>query len=146
MGSATAAANILDVLGGAGTTTTGAGNVITITTMSSGFTWNTVTSIYPPNPIQIVSENGYICTGSSLVTFLLPLAPVLEDNWFILSATSKWQVNQNGSQQVMIGPYATTLGPTGTTNSNTLGDKVEFTYIGIFKELRHLSPHLHREL
>jgi hypothetical protein len=124
--------NIFEILGTGGVTTSVVGNVLTISAVSSGFTWNTVTSISPPNPIQIMAENGYICAGSSLVTFLLPLAPALGDSFIILSATSKWQVTQNGSQQVTIGPYATTVGPTGMTNSNTLGDKVEFTYIGIF--------------
>lgn len=132
VGSATAAANVLNVLGEAGTTTSGSGNTITIVTVSSGFTWNTVTSVTPTNPIQIVAENGYICAGTSMVTFLLPLAPNIGDSFVILSASSLWQVSQNGSQQVTIGPYASTGGSSGTTTSNTLGDKVEFTYIGIF--------------
>ncbi len=131
-GSGSAIANIFEILGEGGTTTSVSGNILTINAVSSGFTWNTVTSVSPPNPIQLIAENGYICAGSSQVTFLLPLAPAIGDSFIILAASSKWQVTQNGSQQVTIGPIATTPGATGTTTANTLGDKVEFTYIGIF--------------
>ena len=131
-GTAVAIANVIEILGGSGATTSASGNVITINVSTSGFTWNEVTSVSPPNPIQIIANNGYICAGTSMVTFLLPLAPALGDSFIILSASSLWQVTQNGSQAVTIGPYSTTAGPTGKTTANTLGDKVEFTYIGIF--------------
>lgn len=128
-GTAIPLANVLEVLGTGGVTTAGSGNVITISVTGSGFTWNSVTSVSPPNPIQIVASNAYSCQGASLVTFILPLAPVFGDTFIIASTTSRFQINQNGGQQMMIGSSSTTAG-SGNLISNTVGDFVEFVYMG----------------
>jgi hypothetical protein len=128
-GTAVASANILNVLGGAGVTTEGFGNTIEIIVSSTGFTWNLVTSVSPANPIQIVAENGYSCQGTNLVTFILPLAPSFGDTFIIASTTSRFQINQNGSQQIMVGSASTTAG-SGYLISNTVGDFVELVYMG----------------
>jgi len=105
------------------------GNNITISMSGGGFSWQTVTSVSPPNPIQIVAGNGYICDGVSLVTFLLPLAPSLGQSFTIISNTAKFSITENGSQQMRIGAALTTAG-SGTANSNTVGDYVEMIYVG----------------
>ena len=129
IGSASAAAYVLNVLGGAGASTTGSGNTIVVTVSSTGFTWNLVTSVSPVNPIQLVAENGYSCQGVALVTFILPLAPSFGDTFIVASTTSRFQINQNGGQQIRIGSSTTTAG-SGSCVSNTVGDFIELVYMG----------------
>ncbi len=128
-GTAVPLANVLNVLGGTGATTTGAGNTITINVTAASFHWNLVTSASPPNPIQILPENGYSCQGASLVTFILPLAPTFGDTFIVASTTSRFQINQNGAQQIQIGNAYTTAG-SGNCTSNTVGDFIELVYMG----------------
>ena len=128
-GTAVPVGNVLNVLGGTGITTSASGNTILITAVSTGFTWNTVTSASPTNPIQIVAENGYICDGVSQVTFVLPLAPNIGDTFIIISNTAKFQITENGGQQICIGTAASTTG-SGNATSNSTGDEVEFVYEG----------------
>src|SRR5271169_461711 len=94
-----------------------------------GFNWSIVTSISPVNPIQIVQGDGYICNGSSQVTFILPLAPVLGPVCTIISNTATFQITENGSQQIRIGAQISTAG-SGTATSNTIGDVLELIYVG----------------
>jgi hypothetical protein len=129
VGSATPVAHVLNVLGVGGVTTTASGNTIDINVISTGFTWNVVTSISPPNPIQIVASNGYICTGGTLVTFLLPLAPSIGDSFIVASLSARFQINENGGQIIMIGANQSTAG-SGNVKSNTAGDFIELVYVG----------------
>ena len=128
-GTATAIANTLFVNGAGGTSTSvGASNQIIITcTGGSTFTWNVVTSATNVN--QIVVNNGYICNGASLVTFLLPLAPAIGDSFKIVSNTARFQISENGSQQIRIGAEITSAG-SGTLTSNTVGDFITAVYVG----------------
>ena len=127
---ATAVANLLYILGIDGTTVDTTGQTITIKAISSGFTWNTVTSVLPTNPIQLVAENGYICAGSSMVTFLLPLAPSVGDTFKIFSYTSRFQIIPNGGQNMVIGTVTGIAGSSGTVTSQSAGDMITFTYMG----------------
>lgn len=128
-GTATASLNIIEILGAGGVTTSGSGNVITINVVAGAFTWNSVTSLSPTNPIQIVSQNGYVCNGISQVTLLLPLAPNFGDEFIVISNTSTFKITQNGAQVMRIGAHITT-GGSGTVTSNTVGDFVQFVYVG----------------
>jgi hypothetical protein len=96
---------------------------------SEGFKWNVVTSISPTNPIQIVANNGYICNGTNQVTFILPVAPNIADEFKIISNTSTFQITENGSQQICIGTASSTAG-SGNLTSNSTGDQVDFMYMG----------------
>jgi hypothetical protein len=128
-GSGSAIAHIFEIVGSGGVSTDVVGNVLTITVMSTGFTWNSVTSLVPTNPIQIVAENGYICNGSSQVTFLLPLAPNIGDSFIIISNSATFTITENGSQAMRVGAILSTAG-SGTVTSNTVGDQIQFTYVG----------------
>lgn len=128
IGSAAPAGGVLNILGGVGITTSASGNTITINAISSGFTWNSVTPLAPANPIQIVSENGYICGGVGTTTFTLPLAASIGNTFVIISNTSKFQILENAGQQMQIGNIQSTAG-SGSITSTATGDKVEFTYI-----------------
>lgn len=94
-----------------------------------GYTWNIVTSISPPNPIQIVAQNAYVCNGGAQVTFILPLAPTLGDTFLIMSNSATFQITQNGAQSIRIGANLSTPGA-GTATSNTVGDVLELSYVG----------------
>lgn len=128
-GPAVAVAHVLNVIGVGGASVTASGNTLTISVSSSGFTWNVVTSASPANPIQIIAENGYICDGASLVTFTLPLAPAIGDEFKIVSNTSRFQIAPNGGQSMRVGAVLSTAG-SGTVTSNTVGDRILFTYVG----------------
>ena len=128
-GDAIPAANILNVFGGAGASTSGSGNTIVITVSTTGFTWNLVTSVSPANPIQIIRENGYSCQGVALVTFILPLAPAFGDTFIIASTTSRFEITANAGQQMRIGNVISTAGA-GTATSNAAGDYVQMVYMG----------------
>jgi hypothetical protein len=130
-GTATAIANVINILGVGGVTTSapGSSNTIDINVVTTGFTWNVVTSVSPANPIQLVKQNGYSCQGVSLVTFILPLAPTFGDTFIVASTTSRFQINQNGSQQIQIGNAYSTAG-SGNCTSNTVGDFIELVYMG----------------
>jgi hypothetical protein len=127
-GDATAVSNVIEILGGSGITTSGAGNVITITASGTGFTWNVVTSATNPN--QIVVDNWYICSGVSMVTFLLPLTPAIGDTFKIFSYSSTFQIIPNGGQNLVIGAVTGKIGATGTATSNSPGDMITMTYMG----------------
>jgi hypothetical protein len=129
VGSAMASAHILNVLGVAGATTIGSGNTIDINVSTTGFTWNVVTSATNPN--QLVAENGYICAGTNLVTFMLPLAPTVGDTFKIFSFTSRFQIIPNASQQLVIGAVTGLVGVMGTATSNAPGDEITMTFMGM---------------
>lgn len=138
-GTAIPIANIIEIIGSGGSvTTSGSGNTVTISVTAGAFTWNSVTSLSPPNPIQIVAENGYVCDGVSQVTFILPLAPNFGDEFIIISNTSTFMITQNGSQSMRIGAQVTTPG-SGSITSNTVGDYVQFVYVGGNKFLSFAS-------
>lgn len=127
-GAAVPAANILNILGTNGITTTGSGNTVTIVGPASPITkWQIVTSATNPN--QITSGNGYICEGGTQVVFLLQLSPALGDGFVIISNGATFQITENGSQTIRIGAQIST-GGSGTAVSNTVGDVVEVIYVG----------------
>jgi hypothetical protein len=128
-GTAVPIANIIEILGGAGAATSASGNVITITVTAASFNWNTVTSTSPPNPIQLVAQNGYICNGVAMVSFLLPLAPNIGDSFIVLSNTARFEILENASQQICIGTAASTPG-SGSCVSTSTGNQVQFVYVG----------------
>src|SRR5271165_7106522 len=89
-GTAIPAANILNIFGGTDIATAGAGNTITINFTGSPVTnWFIVTSATNINPI--VESDGYFCGGGSLVTFILPVAPVLGDTFAVSGYTALFE-------------------------------------------------------
>ena len=122
VGTAVPAANILNVVGGAGVTTTAVGNTLTITFVSSGFTWNVVTSATNPN--LLVKENGYIAKGAGVVTFILPAAAAIGDTYIIVGYGNLWTLTQNAGQQIFMGNKTTTLGVGGRLTATQVKDTI----------------------
>jgi hypothetical protein len=119
--------NNLNVFGGAGATTSGSGDTITITIVSSGFTWNVVNSAM--NPVSLVLENGYIAKGSGIVQFVLPAAASVGDTFFILGYGNLWTLTQNAMQQIFLGSSSTTAGVGGSISATQIKDTVEIVCV-----------------
>jgi hypothetical protein len=129
-GSGSAIAHVFEIIGTGGVSTSVSGNVLTISESGTGITWNTVSSVSPANPIQILVSNGYICVGSSQVTFTLPLTGNPGDTFIIVSYSSTFQIAPNANQLMQVGAVTGLLGSTGTVTSNSLGDGIQFYYVG----------------
>jgi hypothetical protein len=126
-GTASPIADVLEILGSGSVSTSGAGNVVTISISASGFTWNTITSA--SNPTQIVAENAYITAGSSQCVLNLPLAASVGDTFITTGYTSSFQITQNANQSIIFGFQTTTTGATGSLTSTGFGDHISVVCI-----------------
>lgn len=126
-GTAVASAHIINILGGAGATTSAFGNTIDITVTGTGFTWNVVTSA--TNPITLVAENGYIAKGASPVNFVLPAAASVGDTFWIKGYGNLWTLAQNALQTVSLGFQTTTAGIVGGMSATQIKDGIEIVCV-----------------
>lgn len=123
VGTAVAIANVIEILGGSGASTSAAGNIITISIIGTGFTWQVVTSAN--NPVNIVKSNGYICKGASAVNFILPSSATIGDSFWIKGFGNLWTLDQNASQSVTLGIVQTTVGVFGGMIATQVRDSIE---------------------
>jgi hypothetical protein len=121
-GTAVPALNVIEILGSGSISTSGSGNVVTISISSTGYTWNTITSA--TNPTQIVAENAYITAGVSQCVLVLPLTASVGDAFIVTGLTSLFQITQNANQSIIFGMLTTTTGVTGSITSTGSGDHV----------------------
>jgi len=122
-GSATPAANILNILGAGGITTSGAGNTITITAGPSGLTWNTIAASQ-----TLAVNNGYFCTGGGALALLLPPVSVLGDTIEVyLDGSTSMQITQGAGQAIKFGNQITSGGVGGSITSTGQGDGFTMT-------------------
>lgn len=126
-GQATAASHILNVLGGSGTTTSGAGNTIIVTVSGASFTWQIVTSA--DNPVNLNKENGYISKGAGVVNFVLPAASSVGDTYKIIGYSNLWTMAQNAGQSIIVGNKTTTLGIGGSIAATMVSDGITLVCI-----------------
>ncbi len=119
-GTATPAANILNVLGGGGATTTGSGNTITVFA-ENNFAWSTITASQ-----TLAKFNGYICISpGGPLSLALPATAVIGDEIFItLDGATSFSITQAASQQIRIGSVQTTAGTGGSITTTAQGDTV----------------------
>lgn len=125
--------DVLYIVGGSGvttvtTTTAFPNDTIQIDVSTTGFTWVVVTDAN--NPTQILPQHGYICSGASLCTFLLPLVPTVGDTFKIFSYTSRFKIIPNATQIITVGSASGMAGSGGTLTSTAPGDMVTFTCMG----------------
>lgn len=125
-GNAVASANVIEILGGAGATTSASGNVITVTVSGASFTWNVVTSAM--NPITLSPENGYIAKGLGQVVFVLPASAQVGDSYRIVSFGNLWTITENANQTITIGMLSTTAG-SGSVTATSIGDAIEIVNV-----------------
>lgn len=107
-------ANILEVLGGTGISTSGSGNTVTITFTGTGFTWNEITD----TSASLLVSNGYIANNGALVTLTLPTTGVIGDTIQIVGkGTGLYRIAQNASQIINFISTSTSSGVGGSLTS-----------------------------
>lgn len=126
-GIAVPAAGNLNVLGGVGASTSGAGSTITVKVDTTGFDWNVVTSATNPN--SLVKENGYIPKGAGVVTFILPAAAAIGDTFLIAGYGNLWTLTQNAGQSITLGVSTTTIGVGGSVAATQVRDSLELVCV-----------------
>lgn len=119
-GSAVPAANILNVLGGTGSSTTGSGNTVTINVEYAGMDWTDKAANF-----NIATQNGYFCTAT--LTATLPNAPTQGTSCIIYVDTSDpVTVQAQGGDFLQVGSNISVAA--GVAVSNTRGAILELVY------------------
>lgn len=125
VGVALPAAGNINVVGGGGITTTGAGSTLTISAAGGGFTWSTVAV----NTAMAVN-NGYVTNGAVPLQMLLPPVAAVGDSVQIMGlGVGGWQVIQNGGQTIRFNSVSTTTGGLGSLSSTQRYNGVELICI-----------------
>lgn len=119
-GSATPAANILNVVGAGGTITAGAGNTLTITTVATVLTWTDEAVSF-----AAAVNNGYFCTAA--LTATLPAAPT-QGQVIIIETTVAGAIviQANTGQTIKMGSGASSVA--GTATSSAAGNSVYLVF------------------
>ncbi len=121
-GTAVPALNILNVLGGAGTQTTGSGNTITINVVNDGFPWSEKAVSF-----AAAVQNGYFCNAA--LTATLPASGGLTIGntiIFFVDTMSTVVIQAGAGEMIQIG--ANISAAAGTASSNTQGAILELVF------------------
>lgn len=125
VGTAIPSGNILNVLGGVGITTSGAGNTITINSSGAGYSWNDVTGATQ----TLVAQNGYVTDRGAGVTYTLPASSTFGDAIAIVGKLGQWTIHQNANQQILVGIASSTIGAGGSIASTSASDCIDMICI-----------------
>lgn len=137
-GNATPVLNILNIVGGNGIETSGAGNTVTISFNPPGTTWNVVT--FADNPVNMAVNNGYIPKGAVAVNFVLPAAADIGDMIYIEGYGNLWTISQNAGQSINLGSETTTVGVGGSLAATMVSDAVTLICVTTDTEFKAVSP------
>ena len=121
-GVAVPAANILNVLGGVGASTSGAGNTITINVTSASYDWSEQNASFGALP-----QNAYFCNVA--LTVSLPPSGTLQigDSIIIYVDTiAGVTIQADVGESIQVGSNISALG--GTASSNTRGAILELVF------------------
>ncbi len=121
-GTAVPAANVLNVLGGTGTTTSASGNTLIVTVKNEGFVWSEHNVSFPASV-----QNGYFCNAALTVTLPATAGLVIGNTVIIYVDTSGQVIIQaNTGQMIQIGSSISI--PGGVADSNTRGSILELIF------------------
>ena len=112
-GSAQAAANVLNVFGGNGATTSGSGNTVTVTVVTDGMPWTDEAVSFNAQP-----QNGYFCTGN--LTANLPASAGLSNGATIIiyvDSASVVTVQANSGQTIQLGSTQSSVAGSAASTS-----------------------------
>lgn len=121
-GDATPAANILNVVGGNGATTSGSGNTVTVTVVTDGMPWIDEAVSFSASP-----QTGYFCTGT--ITANLPATAGLVNGATIIiyvDSASVVTIQANAGQTIQIGNAQSSVA--GTAKSTAEGSVLTLVY------------------
>ena len=121
-GSAVPALGVLNVVGGIGTSVTGAGSTLTINATGGGLAWSEVVALTQAMAVN----NGYLANNAAPVVFTLPVTAA---QFSFLEVVGKgaggWKIEQGAGQQIIWDEVdATTAGVAGYLESTDDYDKV----------------------
>lgn len=137
-GTAVPIANVLNIFGGTGVTTTGGGNTVTISMMVSPITWLVVTSA--DSPVNMTSGRGYIPKGAGVVNFVLPASAAIGDMMYIEGYGNLWTISQNAGQSIILGITTTTVGVGGSLSASVISDAVTLLCVTANTEFKVIAP------
>lgn len=136
-GIAVPAANTLNILGGPGIATSGAGNTVTISLTVPSVPWLVVTSA--DNPVLMVPDTGYIAKGVAPVNFVLPAAAAIGDIIYVEGYANLWTIAQNAGQQMFLGISQTTTGVLGSLSATVISDAVTLLCVTANNEFKIIN-------
>lgn len=120
-GSATPAANNLNVLGGTACSTSGSGSTLTINVDGGGFEWVDVTGTSD----DLEANTGFSANNAGLVTLTLPTTCTVGDRIIVTGVgAGGWAIAQNAGQTIHIGSSSTTTGVGGSLASTNQRDSL----------------------
>jgi hypothetical protein len=119
-GTATSVANVINIVGAGGTTTSGVGNTVTIMTVASNFPWTDEAIGF-----AAASNNGYFVTAAATAT--LPALPS-QGNVVIIEADTAGAVvvQANAGQTIRLGTGTSSVA--GSATSSKIGDSLYLVY------------------
>ena len=121
---ATPVAGTITSSAGTITVTVGAGT-LNLEVAAGGFTWTDITSATQ----AMVVENGYISDKTGGVTFTLPATATLGAEIIVVGKLGLWTIDQNASQQIVVGSASSTVGTGGSVASTNVGDCISLIAI-----------------
>lgn len=108
--------------GGLGLTYDPATKIYTLTSTNIPITWVTVTSTSQ----QIAVQTGYINSSPTLCSYALPTTATVGQEFMIDGrGPGGWKITQAAGQSIEFGTIATTVGTTGSLQSNLPSDHVK---------------------
>lgn len=108
----------INLFGGDGIITAGAGDTITITADNAGFQWSVITMGQTGD-----DSHGYFTNDAGPVSVTLPVASSVGDTFQVCAMSAGgWVIEQNAGQEVRLGNQTTTTGAGGSISSNDQGD------------------------
>lgn len=91
----------------------------------SNYSFQTVSST--PTPLIVGNRQAYVCKGTGVLNFQLPVSTLAGMSFKIIGQNCLWSIGQNAMQQISFGGFSTNPGVTGGLASTVVNDQIEVT-------------------
>lgn len=88
------------------------------------------------NPIILVADVAFVCTGSSPCIFRLPTTSLTGFRSQIIGVANLWQLRQIANQTIHIGIYKTITGINGRLTATSASDSIEIVCINTIGDFK----------